>query len=278
MRPHGDLLKGPGRLPQRFRTVGGDRRGGLLSDGRATVGSVVIDMRNSNRTGGVAALVASCTFVVGIVMFVTLMADYATGDPDPGESVAFLTDHQAQFLAWNVIIYLVFGIALVPLVLALHDRLSDRRSLMMPIATAFGLIWSGLVIAAGMIANIGLGTIVDLHDDDPARAETAWSTLDAVQNGLGGGNEIVGGVWVVLVGWVAIATRRLPRALAYLGIACGVAGIITVVPALEAIGAVFGLGLIVWFAWLGGFLLREASRSGPPAPAADDELVVKGTS
>lgn len=235
-------------------------------------------MSSSNRTGGIAALVASSTFVVGIVMFVTLMADYASGDPDPGESVVFLVDHQTQFLVWNVIIYIVFGVALVPLVLALHTRLSDRRHLTMPIATAFGLIWSGLVIATGMITNIGLGTIVDLHADEPARAETAWSTLDAVQNGLGGGNEIVGGIWVALVSWVALATGLLPRSLAYLGAACGVAGIITVVPALEAIGAAYGLGLIVWFAWLAVFLLRETSPDDDPAMSSDGELFVQGTS
>lgn len=235
-------------------------------------------MTGSNRTGGIASLVASATFIVGIAMFATLMSDYTTGDPDAGESVAFLVDHQTQFLVWNVVIYIVFGIALVPLVLALHARLSDRRHLAMPVATAFGLIWAGLVIATGMVTNVGLATIVDLHDADPASAEPVWSTLDAVQNGLGGGNEIVGGVWVLLVGWVAVATRRLPRPLAYLGVACGVAGVVTVVPALEVVGAVFGLGLIVWLGWLGVFLLRQAAaaRASRADDGADDDLMVKG--
>lgn|GEM_PF-1982155 len=50
----------------------------------------------------------------------------------------------------------------------------------------------------------------------------------------------------------------LPRALNYLGVVIGVAGILTVVPALEVLGAVFGLGLIVWFVWLGIVVLRAA--------------------
>lgn len=43
-----------------------------------------------------------------------------------------------------------------------------------------------------------------------------------------------------------------------LGVVSGIAGLITIIPPLEAVGAVFGLGLIVWFAWLGTILLRSS--------------------
>jgi hypothetical protein len=208
------------------------------------------------RIGGVAALVEAATFVIGIAMFVTVLADYTTGDPTPAESVAFLVDNQAVLYVWNVIIFIVFGVALVPVVLALHGRLKGAAPALAQASTAFGLIWAGLVLAAGMVTNIGIGTIADLDDTDPARAETVWSALDSVQNGLGGGNEIVGGLWVLLVSVAALRTAALPSALNYLGIASGVAGLVTIVPPLEAVGAIFGVGLIVWFTWLGTVLLR----------------------
>ena len=76
--------------------------------------------------------------------------------------------------------------------------------------------------------------------------------------GLGGGNEIVGGLWVLLVRWAALRAGELPRLLNDLGLVLGVAGILhTAVPALETLGAVFGLGLIVWFVWLGIVMLRS---------------------
>jgi hypothetical protein len=75
-----------------------------------------------------------------------------------------------------------------------------------------------------------------------------------VQNGIGGGNELVGGLWVLIVSRAAMRTDALPRALSRLGILAGAAGIVTVVPALEAVGAVFGLGLI---AWTGLVMLRS---------------------
>ena len=211
--------------------------------------------------GGAAALGAAATFVFGFALFATMLSDYATGDPSPAESVAFLADHEATLYLWNLVILIVFGVLLVPVVLALYERVRPGAPLLAQVAAAFGVIWAGLVIAAGMIANIGLGTVADLYATSPAHAESVWSALDTVQNGLGGGNEIVGGLWVLLVSRAAMATDALPRALSWLGIVAGAAGIVTVVPALEAVGAVFGLGLIAWFAWAGVVMLRSGAES-----------------
>ena len=214
-------------------------------------------MHQRQKSGGVAALIAASTFLFGIAMFVTVLADYTTGDPTPEESVAFMVDNQAALYVWNLVIFIVFGIALVPVVLVLRDRLMGLSPALSQAAGAFGLIWAGLVLAAGMVSNIAIGTVADLHETDPAGAELVWSALDSVQNGLGGGNEIVGGVWVLLVSVAALKTAALPRTLNYLGIVAGAAGLLTVIPALEAIGAVFGIGLIVWFVWVGVILLRD---------------------
>ncbi len=214
-------------------------------------------MAQESKTAGIAALIAASTFLFGIAMFATVLTDYTTGDPTPEQSAAFVVDHQAALYIWNVVIFIIFGIVLVPLVLALRDRLKALSPAMAQASGAFGLIWAGLVIAAGMVSNIAIGTVTDLNDTDPAGAETAWSALDSVQNGLGGGNEIVGGVWILLVSWAAMKTAVLPRTLNALGLAAGVAGLVTVIPALEAVGAVFGIGLIVWFVWVGVLLLRE---------------------
>jgi hypothetical protein len=46
-----------------------------------------------------------------------------------------------------------------------------------------------------------------------------------------------------------------------LGVVMGVAGLVTVVPALEEVGAVFGLGLIVWFIAVGINLIQDGGRS-----------------
>lgn len=220
-------------------------------------------MKQRQRSGGVAAVVAAGTFVFGFVMFATVLADYTTGDPTPAESVAFVADNEAALYIWNSVILIAFGIVLVPLTLALNDRLKNGSPALAQTATVFGVIWAGLVIAAGMIGNIGLGTVADLHDTNPAGAEPVWSALDSIQNGLGGGNEIAGGVWVLLVSIAALRGRHFSKALNYLGIVSGVAGLVTIVPALEVVGAVFGIGLIVWFVWIGIVMIRMDAEDQP---------------
>lgn len=219
-------------------------------------------MRSSQKAGGVAAVVDAAAFVVGFVVAAALIApegyDVADVD-DPVGSAGFLADNQAVMYVWNLIIYVVFGLFLVVLVLALYDRLKAAEPLIARAAAAVGLIWAGLVIAAGMVANVGMGSVVDLLDKDPAQAGSLWLALASVENGLGGGNEIAGGVWVLLVSWAALRADALPRALNYLGVAIGLAGLLTIVPALEAFGALFGLGLIVWFIWVGSIMLKGAA-------------------
>ncbi len=63
-------------------------------------------------------------------------------------------------------------------------------------------------------------------------------------------------LWFLLLSWAALRARELPRVLNYLGVVICVAGILSVVlqPALTA---VYGLGLIIWFVWLGIVMLRS---------------------
>jgi len=131
-----------------------------------------IKMNDLQKMRGVAALIEAATFVVGFALYATLLAsaDYGSLDVDPVQNVAFLADNQAIMYAWHLIIYVAFGVFLVVLVLALHERLKAGSPAMVQTATAFGLIWAGLVIASGMVANIGAGIVVDIYGDDPVHA------------------------------------------------------------------------------------------------------------
>jgi len=213
-------------------------------------------MKNFQKMGSISALYMAAAYVLGIVGF-KLVADYSAV-VDPVAKVAFLGENQTIMYILHLLVYVVWGIFMVVLALALYERLKASSPAMAQTATVFGLIWAGLIIASGMIFNIGMDNVVDLFDTDPAQAATVWLAIESVFEGMGGGNEIVGGIWILLVSWAALRAGEFPRVLNYLGLVLGVAGILSAIPALGEIGAaIFGLGQIVWFLWLGIVMLRS---------------------
>ncbi len=215
-------------------------------------------MNDFQKLGGVAALVQAITYIIGFAGLLTLFTPYFIGDElDAVGRVGFVSDHLAVMQAWHLVLYVVFGVALVVLALALHERLKAGAPAMMQTATAFGLIWAGLVLASGMISVVGMGAVSELYGSDPALAAVAWQAIETVANGIGGGVEIVGGLWLLLVSWSALRSADLSRALNYVGVVAGGAGILTIAPPLEAFGAIFGVGQIVWFVWVGVLLWRH---------------------
>ena len=211
---------------------------------------------NMQRIGGWAAIVEAAAYGFGIAVGFSALAAFMGGTLDPSETVAFIGDHYSLLYVWNTVIYLLFGVALVVLVIALHQRLEGASPGLVNTATAFGLVWAGLVLASGMIFNVGMDVVIDLQAAGDAGAASTWIAISAVQDGLGGGNELVGGVWTLLVSWAALQAKVLPRGLNGLGMIVGVAGIVTILPAASSLGIVFGLGQLVWFAWLGAVMAR----------------------
>ncbi len=209
------------------------------------------------KLGGIAALIEAALYVTGFGLFLTVL-DSSSYD-GPVQKIGFLAANQvASYIAY-LLIYVVFGLVLVVLALALHERLKKGSPAIMQTATAFGLIWAGLVIASGMIANIGHSAVIGIFSENQDQAVSLWLAIGAVQDALGGGNEIVGALWVLLLSWAALRGSSLPKALNYLGVLVGLAGMLTVVPTFGVLMDVFGLSQIVWFAWLGIVLLREKS-------------------
>ena len=226
-------------------------------------------MKTLQKFGGIAALIGAATNLLAIVMFIAL-APKGYGSDDPGQYVAFLADNQAFMRVFDIIIYLVFGVSLIFLSLALYERLKAGSPALAQAVTTFGLIYAVLVIVVGTLEISNLSTVVKLHGENPAQAATAWVTLRSVENGLGnnGGETMVNALWFLLLSWTALRARELPRVLNYLGVVTGAAGILSVVLQ-PALAAVYGLGLIIWLVWLGIVLLRRSRREVFAAPAVE---------
>ena len=221
-------------------------------------------MQTAQKMGGIAALIGAATNLLGGVVYATLLQPKGLGseDADPGKSVALLADNEGAMRAFNEIIWLAFGVSLVFLSMALYERLKAGPAVLALAVTIFTLIWAVLVIVVGTLSINDLSTVIRLHGENPAQAATVWLTLDSVETGLGagGGETIVSALWFLLLSWAALRARALPRLLIYLGVVTGVAGILSVL-ALTDLQAVYGVGLIIWFAWLGIVMLRSSPVS-----------------
>jgi hypothetical protein len=212
-------------------------------------------MKDLQKIGGISALINAGAYIVGLGIVFSVLAPII--DADPNEYLSLIDNNKTLLILWHILIYLVAGVCMVPLTLALHERMKDGSPALTQIATVFGLVWVVTVISSGMIIVNDLSHIADLYDKDPDQAETVWLALSAVEEGLGGAIELPGGLWMTLISISAAQLHKLPRTLNYIGILVGVSGICTIIPTFYSLGYVFGLGAIVWFIWVGIVLLRK---------------------
>src|SRR5665811_649363 len=129
-------------------------------------------MKTLQKMGGIAALIGAATNLFALVTLLTLLEPKGYGSDDPGPIVAFLADNQAFMRAWYQIIWLVFGVCMIFLSLALYERLKAGSPARAQAVTTFGLIYAVLVIVIGALSINDLDTVVRLHSANPAQAAT----------------------------------------------------------------------------------------------------------
>ena len=209
-------------------------------------------MINLQKMAGLSALSQALIYISAFIYFGAFWS--FPQDASALQKMTYLAENQFIFSIMLFLMYAVFGVFLAVLVVGLHERLKHTNNPVMTIGTVFGLIWVGLVIASGMISNIGLAHAIDMMDANPEKAFEVWTIIALITESLGGGNELVGGLWVLLVSIAALQAQIFSRGLNYLGFVVGAAGIATVYPD-EIFTELFGVSQIIWFIWLGIALL-----------------------
>jgi len=225
------------------------------------------------KIGGLAALTCAATYLFGLVFLFTVLAPlgFGTGDTDASAVVAFIDAQPGLLIVWNTVIYILNAFALAVLVITLDARLKSNTPDWAAIFRALGLIWATLVLGAGMMANVTVEHAAKLFPINRAKAADDWALLQVVELGLGGGNEIAGGVWILLVCIAGVMGRSLGNISVCLGLLTGAGGLATLVPAIgDVAGAVFGLGAIAWFISVGlslTFVRRSHEKPMIASPA-----------
>ena len=117
-------------------------------------------------------------------------------------------------------------------------REQRARSWVDEAAAIAGAVSIGTLLAVSFTSFVFKNTLLDL---DYSRGMVIYAWL----------------LTILLVSVAAWTTKALPPSLNALGVVSAACGLITVIPGLEDVGIVFGLGLILWFAWVGAFLFRN---------------------
>lgn len=212
-----------------------------------------------NKTAGAAAIVMALIYVGAFVYFGAFL-----GFPDSKHAdvvMPFLAqNHHALWLAYFMI-YVAFGVLLAVLVEAIETQLgkspASSHHQLLRVGTLFGKVWVCLVIASGMIATIGMSRAIGLMAESNEEAFRLWRVVSMLVESLGGGNELVGGLWVLAISIVGLKRGVFTKTINYLGCVVGVAGIATVYPA-DVFTEIFGLTQIIWFSCIGVSLFKSA--------------------
>ncbi len=216
-------------------------------------------MKTLQKFGALAALYLAVAYLSGMVIFIAVL-DYPSLT-NPAQKVALLVEMPMVIFATNLLMYVFFGVVLIVLALALHDRLQAGAPALMQVATALEIIWAGALIASGMVANAGIAPVVALYATDPTQAALTWQSIEIVASGLGNGNgEILGGLWTLLLSVAALRAGALPKGMNLLGLAAGAVGILSLIPGLtDMLTGIFGLSQLIWYVGL-GIVLRRSNR------------------
>jgi hypothetical protein len=215
-------------------------------------------MKGLQKIGGFAALVCAGTYILAMILAATVLTPMVDSSLTFDQFTAFFLSHQTLIFAWHFIMYLVNGAFLTLLVLALYFRLKEGSPALAMVAVCFGLFWTVLVFADGFITLNGWEVFGRLSTSDAGQASMLRLVVDAVTIGLDHSDRFLGCLWVLLTSWTALGTRQLPKTLNIFGLVIGSAGIISsAAPAINGLGYAFGVGVIVWWIWIGIVLLRS---------------------
>jgi len=216
-------------------------------------------MNNSQRAAGIGALLQGIFFVIVLVLIFAVLPRFGLQGPndfaDPTKVLPFVAS-QPLVAFWLFPGDIFFAVFLIMTVIGLHEHLQNNSPILIRLATAAGLIATTLILANGTLG----ASLVQLAHNYPQNrdtAATAFLTLSLVSSngvGLASGGIFAYGWWAALVSWVALRAGTFPKALNYVGMLFGVAGIGAIfIPPLGFLGPVVG---IVWCLWLGVVLLR----------------------
>lgn len=218
-------------------------------------------MSINQRISGFGSLAAAGCFLFSFFMYAVVVTPPV--DETPLSLLKNIQENYVGLYAVYFIVYAAFGFALVPMTVGFYEQQKQHQPNLAKATAIFGILWIALVVATSFVFTVGMTQSIKLAETDINKAADLWFVCLVIVESLGGGNEIVGGIWVGLFSLTANRFQLVSKSLAVLGIIIGITGLFTVLPQEEP-KMVFGLCLLIWFIWLGFAQIKQAKSANQP--------------
>lgn len=218
-----------------------------------------MNTKTLQKLGGFCSISLGLIYIIAFVVYGAIL-EFPKAGATEIERVNFLFENYLILSITNLISYVLFGILLAVLVVSIHQKIKDHLPNLSLLVSVFGIIWVSLILASGMITNIGLNSVIEIGIEDTQKAMLIWTSVGIVAEGLGGGNEIVGAVWVLLLSIATFKYSFFSKPLNLLGLFVAFASILTILP-FDFFKEIFGVSQIVWFIWIGIAMIHKPNQS-----------------
>ena len=215
------------------------------------------------KLGGISAIALALTYMFGFILFFGILN--IQDGLNELKRLDFMLNNRDAFYIGYLVIGVLFSFLLMFLVQVLSTRFKQGLLQINHYASVVGYIWAACVLISSLIFLTSLAPIAKYNELDPQQALIIKQTISIVVNALGGGVELVGAVWVLLISYLGLKLKVYHFSVHWLGIIIGVVGVLTLFSGLSFLSsiaffdfatAVFGLGQIIWFLVLGVLMIK----------------------
>lgn len=201
-------------------------------------------MMSFKKLAAISAVYGGFSYIGGIFVYLQLLQyDSATS---ASEQISIISSNPVLVHITTLHIYVIFSFGIILLATYMYLKLKGQQPILGLLSLITGVVWATILIASGFI-SMGVTTLL-MNGTAASELISTWYAIDIVSNALGGGNELMGGVFTGLMSLAMHKTHFSSKSTSVLGVLVFIGGTISALPYLADIGiGIFVISQILWF-------------------------------
>lgn len=218
-------------------------------------------MKNLQKIGGISAIISAASYIFAIGLFLTVLMPLADTNINIHDYMAFFVPHKTIVFVSTFSMYIIHGVCLVFLALALHERLRISSPTLSVFALCFGLIWSSFVLLSGFINIWGNEALISLYSKSAAEADSLKTALSTITLGIDSSDRFLGCLWIGFVCFASFKSHIFLKAFNWFGFITSILSLLIglFLPANDSSASfLFGVSAIIWWLAVGFYMIWKA--------------------